>query len=91
MPCPREKILKYGAVIGSLTQPVAAGDHIHTHNLDSDYTPTYTLEEGHSYRVIPEARARRGHAGDGGAAPWHPDGETVCVKCVSHFGELRCT
>lgn len=44
-----EKILKYGAVIGSLTQPVAAGDHIHTHNLDSDYTPTYTLEEGHTF------------------------------------------
>ena len=58
MPCPQgEKILKYGAVIGSLTQPVAAGDHIHTHNLDSDYTPTYTLEEGHSYRVISRSAA----------------------------------
>lgn len=44
-----EKILKYGAVIGSLTTAVAAGDHIHTHNLNSDYTPTYTLEEGHAF------------------------------------------
>jgi len=43
-----EKILKYGAVIGSLTTAVAAGEHIHTHNLNSDYTPTYTLEEGHA-------------------------------------------
>ena len=48
-PChARAKILKYGAVIGSLTRPVAAGDHIR-HNLDSDYTPTYTLEEGHTF------------------------------------------
>ncbi|QQB32449.1 UxaA family hydrolase [Achromobacter deleyi] len=44
-----EKILKYGAIIGSLTAAVAAGDHIHTHNLDSDYTPTYTLEEGRAF------------------------------------------
>lgn len=44
-----EKVLKYGAVIGSLTQAVKAGEHIHTHNLNSDYTPTYTLEEGHAF------------------------------------------
>lgn len=44
-----EKVLKYGAVIGSLRAPVAAGEHIHTHNLDSDYTPTYTLDEGKTF------------------------------------------
>lgn len=44
-----EKVLKYGAVIGSLSAPVAAGEHIHTHNLDSDYTPTYTLDEGKTF------------------------------------------
>ena len=88
-----EKILKYGAVIGSLTQPVAAGDHIHTHNLDSDYTPTYTLEEGHTIGDPQGCALPQGHAyGPAEPAPWHPDGETVvCVKCVSHFGELRCT
>lgn len=44
-----EKVLKYGAVIGSLRVPVEAGAHIHTHNLDSDYTPTYTLDEGKTF------------------------------------------
>ena len=43
------KVLKYGAVIGSLRVPVEAGEHIHTHNLDSDYTPTYTLDEGKTF------------------------------------------
>ncbi|MBS0343508.1 MAG: UxaA family hydrolase [Proteobacteria bacterium] len=44
-----EKVIKYGAVIGSLNGAVRAGEHIHTHNLSSDYTPTYTLDEGHTY------------------------------------------
>jgi altronate dehydratase small subunit len=44
-----QKVLKYGAVIGSLRVPVEAGEHIHTHNLDSDYTPTYTLDEGKTF------------------------------------------
>ena len=38
-----EKILKYGAIIGSATRPIARGEHIHLHNLASDYLPTYTL------------------------------------------------
>ncbi|MDB5807509.1 MAG: hydrolase [Betaproteobacteria bacterium] len=40
---PGEKILKYGAIIGSATRPIARGAHIHLHNLASDYLPTYTL------------------------------------------------
>ena len=43
---PGEKILKYGAIIGSATQPIARGAHIHLHNLASDYIPTYTLPAG---------------------------------------------
>jgi hypothetical protein len=38
-----EKIFKYGAPIGSLTEDVPRGAIIHTHNLKSDYLPTYTL------------------------------------------------
>jgi hypothetical protein len=38
-----EKVLKYGAVIGSATTPIPRGAHIHLHNLASDYIPTYTL------------------------------------------------
>ncbi len=40
-----EKVLKYGASIGSATQDIAIGDHVHIHNMKSDYTPTYALEE----------------------------------------------
>lgn len=38
-----EKVLKYGAIIGSATQVIPRGAHIHLHNLASDYIPTYTL------------------------------------------------
>ncbi len=39
------KVLKYGAPIGSATSDIVIGDHVHVHNLKSDYTPTYVLEE----------------------------------------------
>jgi hypothetical protein len=32
-----EKVLKYGAPIGSVTVVVSPGDHVHLHNLASDY------------------------------------------------------
>lgn len=38
---PGEKVLKYGAPIGSATRPIAAGQSVHTHNLKSDYLPTF--------------------------------------------------
>lgn len=44
-----EKILKWGAPIGSATRDIAAGEIVHVHNMKSDYLPTYTFEEGHSY------------------------------------------
>lgn len=40
-----EPILKYGAVIGVATEPIAAGAHVHVHNVRSNYTPTYSLPE----------------------------------------------
>lgn len=40
-----EKIIKYGVPIGSARRPIAAGEHVHLHNMKSDYLPTYTLEE----------------------------------------------
>lgn len=40
-----EKILKYGAPIGSATMDIPAGAHVHLHNMKSDYTPTYALSE----------------------------------------------
>ncbi|MBL1437729.1 MAG: UxaA family hydrolase [Rhodobacteraceae bacterium] len=38
------KVMKYGAPIGSASQDIPMGAHVHTHNLISDYTPTHTLE-----------------------------------------------
>lgn len=34
-----EKIIKYGVPIGSATEAIPAGAHVHTHNLHSDYLP----------------------------------------------------
>jgi len=44
-----ETVFKYGAAIGHATAPVAIAEHLHTHNLASDWIPT-VLE--------PAARAR---------------------------------
>ena len=40
-----EKVLKYGAPIGSATRDIATGEHVHLDNLKSDYTPTYALSD----------------------------------------------
>ena len=39
-----EKIIKYGAPIGSAVCNISLGEHVHLHNIKSDYIPTYTLE-----------------------------------------------
>ena len=44
-----EKILKYGAPIGSATMDISAGEHVHTHNLQSDYLPTFLREDQGRY------------------------------------------
>ena len=49
-----ERIVKYGAPIGRATRDIEAGEYIHTHNMTSDYLPTYTLEAGRKF--IEEAK-----------------------------------
>lgn len=39
-----QPVIKYGAPIGRAIRDIAPGDHVHLHNLASDYTPTYALE-----------------------------------------------
>ena len=46
-----DKILKYGAPIGSATQDIAAGEAVHTHNLKSDYIASYTLDDARSNAI----------------------------------------
>ena len=38
---PGDKVVKYGAPIGSATRAIAPGNHVHLHNLKSDYTATH--------------------------------------------------
>ena len=40
-----EKIVKYGEPIGSATQDLQVGDYVHTHNMQSDYLPTFESGE----------------------------------------------
>lgn len=40
-----EPIVKYGCPIGVATRTIAAGEYVHTHNVASNYLPTYTLPE----------------------------------------------
>ncbi|WCJ60181.1 UxaA family hydrolase [Fontisphaera persica] len=44
-----EKIIKYGVPIGSAVRDMARGEVVHTHNLKSDYLPTYTWEQQAAY------------------------------------------
>jgi len=37
-----DKIYRYGAPIGSMTQAARIGEHVHMHNMQSDYIPSHT-------------------------------------------------
>ncbi|MFY8328336.1 UxaA family hydrolase [Pseudoalteromonas sp. ZZD1] len=39
-----DKILKYGVAIGSATQDIAFGEHVHLHNMKSDYIASHTRQ-----------------------------------------------
>lgn len=38
------KVTKYGAPIGSVTQAVEKGAHVHSHNMKSDYIPSHSRQ-----------------------------------------------
>ncbi len=40
----QDKIIKYGCPIGSAVRPIRVGEHVHTHNIKSDYLPTNARE-----------------------------------------------
>jgi (2R)-sulfolactate sulfo-lyase subunit alpha len=41
---PGDKVLKYGAPIGSMIAAANPGDHVHLHNMKSDYIASHTRE-----------------------------------------------
>jgi len=60
-----ETIVKYGAPIGSAACVIAIGEYVHTHNLKSNYLPTFT-RNGCGTGILPVSNhgqsARGGHA-----------------------------
>jgi len=44
-----DKVYKCGVPIGSTKADVNLGEHIHLHNLKSDYIATYTRDDDHAY------------------------------------------
>jgi hypothetical protein len=46
---PGDKVLKYGAIIGSATAAIQRGDVVHLHNMKSDYLPTFAREAGSGF------------------------------------------
>lgn len=41
---PGSAVLKYGACIGSATRHVRPGEHVHLHNMKSEYLPSHTRQ-----------------------------------------------
>lgn len=46
---PGDKVFKYGVPIGSITKAVSAGDHVHSHNMQSDYIPSHSRSHSHKH------------------------------------------
>lgn len=40
-----DKVLKYGAPIGSMTSSAVPGEHVHAHNMKSDYIRSHTRQD----------------------------------------------
>ena len=39
-----QKIIRYGVSIGSATVDIKIGEHVHLHNMKSDYIPSHTRQ-----------------------------------------------
>ncbi len=57
-----EKILKYHMPIGSAIREIAAGEHVHLHNMKSDYLDTVEMQARHSLKGHePKGPQPKGH------------------------------
>lgn len=54
-----EKVLKHGAPIGSATVPIWPGEHVHLHNIKSDYTATHSLQNARENHPETDPEAAR--------------------------------
>lgn len=46
-----DKVLKYGAPIGSMTAAVRPGEHVHLHNMKSDYIASHGRDAASEQRA----------------------------------------
>jgi hypothetical protein len=46
-----DKVLRYGVPIGSMIASAEPGDHVHSHNLKSDYIPAHARGARHSPEI----------------------------------------
>lgn len=54
-----EKVIKYGAPIGAATCNIVPGDHVHLHNVRSDYLPTHLRGDGPRHVAASQAQTER--------------------------------
>ena len=50
-----DKVYRYGAPIGSMVATAAPGEHVHMHNMKSDYIPSHTRQNQTRANTVPEA------------------------------------
>nr|WP_324258011.1 UxaA family hydrolase [Cellvibrio fontiphilus] len=50
---PGDKVYRYGAPIGSMIRAAATGEHVHMHNMKSDYIPSHTRSRQDQHRSEP--------------------------------------
>lgn len=64
-----DRVVRFGAAIGRATQAIAAGDHVHSHNLATSLSGEVAYRPGDARRSAPNARplpAWRGYRRDDG-------------------------
>ncbi len=49
---PDEQIIKYGTPIGVATTSIKLGEIVHIHNMKSNYSPTYTIQNQKDYEKL---------------------------------------
>lgn len=94
-------VYRYGRVIGTATQPIRAGEHIHTHNLAlpevqlgaeteaGGESLTISLREGRRFMGYTRADGRVGTRNYIAVIATSNCSATVCEKIAHHFDEER--
>ena len=87
-----EAVRRYGQVIGQATQPIAAGTHVHTHNIgmgDYDHDYAWGVDSRPTARMPTSERSFLGiRRADGRIATRNYIGILTSVNCSAHVAGL---